>query len=107
MKDEKKIKIYFKGDSGIKQPVDMQGNSIKEGDLLTRDYGDYPKYDIKVGENYHCEAFYKVKINEKGGFFAESIKPCGGILGEDKYYFLHDFRFKHCRIIKQVTTQPL
>lgn len=100
---EKKITIYFKGDSGIKEPVDMEGNVIKEGDFLTRDYGDYPKYKIEVKSHYSTEAFHVVKVNDKGGYYAESIKPCGGILGEDKYFFLHDFRFKHCKIIKQPT----
>lgn len=103
MREEKKITMYFKGDSGIKEPVDMDGKLIKEGDILTRDYGDNAKYDIKTQDHYPTEAFYIVKINTKGGYFAESIKPCGGILGEDKYYFLYDFRFKHCKILKPTT----
>jgi len=95
----KKITMYFKGDSGIKETVDMDGKIIKEGNLLTRDYGDNEKYEIKTQDHYPTEPFYIVKINTKGGYFAESIKPCGGILGDDKYHFLHDFRFKHCKII--------
>jgi hypothetical protein len=46
MEEDKKVKMYFKGDSGIKQPADMDGNLIKEGCLLTRDYGDNEKYKI-------------------------------------------------------------
>lgn len=95
-----KLKVYFKGDSGIKEPVDMEGKPIKEGDLLTTDYGDYPKYNIEVKEHYSTTPFYIVKINEKGGYYAESIKPYENFLGEDKYFFLHDFRFKYTKLIK-------
>lgn len=91
--------MYFKGDSGIKEPVDMEGKPIKEGDLLTKDYGDYPKYNIEVREHYPTTPFYIVKINEKGGYYAESIKPFESALG-NKYFFLHDFRFKYTKIIK-------
>ena len=91
--------MYFKGDSGIKQPVDMDGKKIKEGDLLTRDCGDNEKYKIETLEHYLTDPFYIVKINSKGGYFAESIKPYEVFLGDEKYFFLHDFRFKHCKII--------
>jgi len=76
----REVKMYFKGDSGIKNPIDLQGNAILEGDILTRDYGDYESIGLKVGENYATEPFYKVKINETGGFYAESINPVGGII---------------------------
>lgn len=100
MKDEeKKITMYFKGDSGIKEPVDMDGKIIKEGDLLTRDYGDNEKYEIKTQDHYPTEPFYLVKTNSKGGYFAESIKPYEIFLGDEKYFFLHDFRFKYCKLI--------
>lgn len=99
MEDDKKVIMYFKGDSGIKDPVDMDGKPIKEGDLLTRDYGDNEKYKIETREHYPTEPFYIVKINTKGGYFAESIKPYEVFLGDEKYFFLHDFRFKHCKII--------
>lgn len=92
------VKMYFKGDSGIKNPIDLNGNAISEGDILTRDYGDYESLGIGVRENYPTEPFYKVKVNEKGGFFAESINPVGGTIleGDKKYFYLHDFRFKFC-----------
>lgn len=98
------IKMYFKGDSGIKEPIDMNGIPIIEGDLLTRDYGDNEKYKIETQSHYPTEAFYLVKINNKGGFYAESIKPYETFLGEDKYFLLHDFRFKYC---KNLTTKQL
>ena len=93
-----KVKMYFQGDSGIKTPIDLNGNVILEGDILTRDYGDYESIGLKVGENYATEPFYKVKVNENGGFFAESINPVGGTIldGDKKYFYLHDFRFRFC-----------
>ena len=63
-----KVKMYFKGDSGIKEPVDMDGLPIKEGDLLTTDYGDYEKYNIEIQSHYPTNPFYIVKINKKGGY---------------------------------------
>jgi hypothetical protein len=101
MEEKKEVKMYFKGDSGIKEPVDMDGNSIKEGDILTRDYGDNEKYGIAVGDNYPTDPFYKVQINSRGGFFAESIETVDiSGLDPDRRFFLHDFRFKYCKIIK-------
>jgi hypothetical protein len=92
------IKMYFGGDSGIEKPIDLKGNLIYEGDILTRDYGDYERIGLKVGENYEKEPFYKVKVNENLGFYAESINPVGGTIldGDKKYFYLHDFRFKFC-----------
>lgn len=101
MEETGKVKMYFKGDSGIKNPIDMDGFPIKQGDLLTRDYGDNEKYKIETKPNYPTDPFYVVKINDKGGYFAESIKPYEVFLGENKYFFLHDFRFKHCKIISK------
>lgn len=92
------VKMYFKGDSGIKHPIDLNGNTILEGDILTRDYADYESIGLTVGENYATEPFYKVKVNEKGGYYAESINTIGGTIldGDKKYFYLHDFRFKFC-----------
>lgn len=87
-------KMYFKGDSGIKKPVDIDGLEIIEGSILSTDYGDNSIYGIKNREDQETKPFFLVKVNENGGFYAESIEPCGGILGHDKYFYLHDFRFK-------------
>lgn len=95
----KNIQIYFKGDSGIKDPIDMNGNLIKEGDYLTRDFGDYQKYNIDIKPNYVTEPFFIVKINKTGGFFAESIDTIKDDIRNDKRFYLHDFRFKFCNKI--------
>ena len=92
------VKMYFKGDSGIKNPKDIDGKSISVGDILTRDYGDYESIGLQVGENYPTEPFYIVKMNDKGGYFAESIEPCTATISES-YYYLHDFRFKFCKCL--------
>ena len=95
------IKIWLGGDSGIKEPKDIDGNIISVGDLLTRDYGEDIKNGIEVDEKRTTESFYKVKMNDRGGYYAESIEPIGDIVigGDDKYYYLHDFRFKFCKVI--------
>lgn len=89
------VKMYFKGDSGIKNPIDLEGNEISEGDILTTDFGDYEKFNINVEENYKTDPFYKVKINNEGGFYAESIEICTATI-EPSYFYLHDFRFEFC-----------
>ena len=85
-------------DNPLKRYFTSNGNSISEDDILTRDYGDYESIGLAVCENYATEPFYKVKINDNGGFFAESINPVGGAIldGDKKYFYLHDFRFKFC-----------
>lgn len=36
-----------------------------------------------------------------GGYFAESIEPMKGQwVRENQFFFLHDFRFKHCKKIE-------
>lgn len=92
------IKMYLGGDSGIKNPTDSNGNIISEGDILTNDYIDNEEYNLKITERHKTEPFYVVKVNENGGFYAESINPVGSICidGDNKYFYLHDFRFKYC-----------
>lgn len=56
------IKIYFKGDSGITEPVDINGELIVEGSILTTDYGDYESYMHRpIPEHHKTEPFYLVK----------------------------------------------
>lgn len=92
------VKVYLEGGSGIKNLVDLNGNTISEGDVLTRDYGDYETIGLKVREEYLTEPFYKVKVNDNGIFYAESIEPISSVVidGDKRYYYLHDFRFKFC-----------
>lgn len=95
--------MYFKGGKGIENPVDYNGNPIKEGDILTHCYFDedfpsffhkfYPDYsEEKINEISHKPAV-KVKWNEKGFYYAESIT--------DSYSYMHDFRFKFTKICKK------
>lgn len=95
------IKVYFRGDSEIENPVDIDNNLIYEGDILTRDYGDYEKYNIIVRDYYPIEPFYLVKINKNGYFYAESVNIIDDSIGNDKRFYLHDFRFKYCKKINK------
>jgi len=92
------IKVYLEGGAGIKNPVDLNGNIISEGDILTWDYGDYETIGLKVRKEWLTEPFYKVKVHDSGIFYAESIEPVGSVAidGDKRYYYLHDFRFKFC-----------
>ena len=92
------IKMHFKGGSGIKKPVDIDGNEILLGSILTRDYGDYEKNGLKVTEKHQSQPFYVVKINDKGVYYAESIEPYVSPVSES-YFYLHDFRFKHAKVV--------
>ena len=38
------MKMYFRGGKGVENPVDIEGNVISEGTVLTTDYGDYETY---------------------------------------------------------------
>lgn len=84
------IKMYFRGDSDIKKPLDLEGIEISEGDILTRDFADW----TNIKETYKIEPFYKVKINDNGGYYAESLEPSSSVM--QTYFYLHDFRFKFC-----------
>lgn len=94
------MKVFFKGTSGIEKPVDINGVEIKAGDLLTWDFGDYESYMHKpIEEKRKHDPFFLVEQHSSGkGLFAESIFPCMGYY--DKKFYLHDFRFKYCKVIK-------
>lgn len=94
--------IYFKGGSGIKEPTDYTGKIIKEGDILTTDTFDdvfderfykthYPKMTKEDIEKRKHTPTYKVKWNPKGFFYG---------VGIEQELYLHDFRFKHTKIIQ-------
>lgn len=96
----KKVKMFFKGSSGIENPVDFNGSVIKIGDILTGDY-----HGVKVGiigysssdderVNLLDKPLYEVKGHQNGGLFAESINP-------EQYLYLHDFRFKYTKIVNR------
>tara|TARA_R110000850_G_scaffold225263_1_gene350598 strand:+ start:209 stop:454 length:246 start_codon:yes stop_codon:yes gene_type:complete len=79
------MKAYFKGCSGIKNPVDFKGHEIKVGDQLSYDYRDCA--DIKA---WMKKPAYKVQEHKSGGLFAT---------GMNNELYLHDFRFEYCEII--------
>lgn len=94
-------RMYFKGGSGIKNPVDFNGNEIKVGDILTGDHFDdvfdekfytthFPNWNKEDIEKSRNKPVHEVKWNEEGFFYAEGI---------DKKLYLHDFRFKHTKIV--------
>lgn len=89
------MKTYFKGDSGIKNPVDMNGLPIVAGDILSRDFADNERFGIVDRGNVSNEPFYEVKINQNGGYYAESIEVIKDCTIPNQRFFLHDFRFKH------------
>jgi hypothetical protein len=87
------MKAFFLGCLGIKRPVDANGKRIKEGDKLTWDFHDdyYQKRDAV--EPWMKEAFYIVRKHESGcGLCAVGIY--------NSRFYLHDFRFELCEIVK-------
>lgn len=94
------MKMYFKGASGIKEPVDIEGNKIEQGSILTSDYGDYETYmHVSPPEIYKTRPFYVVKQKDNGDYYAESIDPIKDHAMGDKRFYLHDFRFKFCKVL--------
>ena len=83
------MKVYFGGCKGIQSPVDIDGNQINEGDLLTFDYGDFEKKP----EGWEDKAVFIVERHKSGGLCAVGLitKSSGARL------YLHDFRFKFCK----------
>ena len=92
---EEKVKMYFKGCSGIQDPVDVDGKSIVAGSILTSDWFeevDYDRSSWEPSESEKMKPIYRVKKHESGeGLFAE------GMNGSRLY--LHDFRFKFTKRI--------
>ena len=79
------MKVYLNGCSGIKVPRDIDGTIINAGDQLTFDYGDSDEV-----KDWMLEAIFKVEAHESGGLCARGIH---------KELYLHDFRFKHCKVV--------
>ena len=65
--------------------IDIEGNKIFEGDILTFDYMDHVDIDISRYENTPC---YTVKHNDYA-FFGEGIK--------NSKLYAHPYRLKHCK----------
>lgn len=105
-----KVKVYFKGGKGIKNPVDCNGNPIIEGDILTHcwfdtDLENLEKLHKELFKEYSKEEFekainepsVKVKWNPKGFYFGEGIKE----LSFGSRMYMHDFRFKYSKKVNQ------
>ena len=86
------MKMYFNGTSGIKKPVDFDGNEIGVGDTLTFDYLTENVTPEKTARYKDKEVFVVKEHHSGKGLFAEGIKL---------NLYLHDFRFKFCRIISK------
>lgn len=88
------VKTYFKGTSGIENPVDVDGKPIKVGDVLTFSWFDAVVVEHSKSpedwDRYIHEPVFLVKAHKNGGLFAESLNP-------KHYLYLHDFKFKHCK----------
>lgn len=109
MEEQKEVKMYFRGGQGILNPVDVDGNEIKEGDILTHCYfrDDYPSFFTKHYPKLSKEEIHKishepsvvVKWSNKGFLYGEGI---------DKPLYMHDFEFKHTKKInppQQITNK--
>lgn len=85
------VKAYFRGGKGIENPVDFHGTEIQVGDKLSWDFHD-DYYEKNGVEDWMKKDIFIVQKNEEKGFFFAT--------GIYKELYLHDFRFKHCEIIK-------
>jgi hypothetical protein len=98
-------KMYFRGGEGIKKPVDFNGEEIKEGDVLTHCWfeNDYVAFFAKHLNLTDLEEIEKrvhkpnviVKYNQEKGFFY------GVGYKKESDSYMHDFRFKFTKIVKQ------
>ncbi len=90
-----KVKMYFRGCEGIKEPVDVDGKPINEGDILTFNWWYESEMEGKEIEDKHLKPYVIVKKHSSGkGLFGEGLKP-SGITGGLAY--LHDYRFKETK----------
>lgn len=96
--------MYFKGGLGIKNPVDFNGDTIKEGDILTHSWfeDDYNAFlrthcgytsDEEIEKNVHKPCVVVKYNKEKEFFYGESYDE------EKNKLYMHDFKFKYTKII--------
>jgi hypothetical protein len=96
--------MYFKSGAGIENPVDVDGNLIKEGDILTHcwfeeDYVAFFKKHLNITDIVEIERRVHlpnviVKFNNEKKFYY-------GVGVDVKSAYMHDFRFKYTKIIKK------
>lgn len=99
----------------IENPVDANGNEIKEGDLLTYDWFncENPIEDMRRKFSYMIDwsdkqieeringACFIVEENDDGILFGRGIKT-----SKSKHtgkMFLHNFRFKFTKVVREIT----
>lgn len=80
------FKVYLGGCSGIERPVDIDGNEIKEGDILSWNYG-----GSSDPKEWMYLPHFKVEMLKSGNGF------CGRGIDKEKRFYLHDFEFKNCK----------
>jgi hypothetical protein len=100
---DKKVKVFFRGCSGVVDPVDCDGRPIKEGDTLTHtwfdEHGEEWCKEYNISPEKQMEPTYIVKKHESGeGLFGEGIeeKRLSEFSPPSRMY-LHDFRFKETK----------
>jgi hypothetical protein len=105
------IKMYFKGGAGIENPVDVEGNPIKVGDILTHCWfgGDYVAFFRDyISKSISLEEIERrvnkpnavVKYDEEGQFFyGEGLVTISDF--SDSRSYIHDFMFRFTKIVKQ------
>lgn len=94
------VKMYFKGGAGIENPVDVNGNPIVLGSILTHCYFEkdmdnffkhhYPHLTPDDIIEVINRPSVVVRQNEKGILFGEGIY---------KTLYMHDFRFKYTKLL--------
>ena len=84
------LKVFLGGGSGIESPVDIDGNPIELGDVLSWNYG-----DSSNPKDWMYQPYFTVELHKSGKcWFGQGID-------KEKRFYLHDFEFKNCKILEK------